>query len=428
MLETYQQEIIRKRRASRIFWMIVFLFAGFLYFFFQGYYPSIDLSIRSLTSTGEHMTEPRDLIRSFGIVNVSVRPDNATILLSSGSYSNDEKRMTNYGTYTLFMSHPWYMPYTSELTIGRDTPYYIDFISLLPDIQYTRFGSGISHIANIHDNEWVGHTASGMILYDEDFSGKVLISSGVLTHIGEGYFLSWTSIVRYISRDIWWEEKVWSGSSIFIRECREDISIKKTNLWCPKSKKIITEKWKTFTGVISLGEGYIEKIDFLLVGDEYSKKIVFGTGRSIESHLFIEKDAIWYTASGGSLIPLTGNGRKGVPMIKSPLDSLEYAKWIDWTLILIGRKWSEKSVIFYEPTREKFSKLIPFPNIVLSEVRIVKYDGNIFFKSKSALLFLYHNSTTIEWLIDGDILAFAPQNALYQKDGTLWKASWTIVE
>ena len=82
------------------------------------------------------------------------------------------------------------MPYTSELTIGRDTPYYIDFISLLPDIQYTRFGSGISHIANIHDNEWVGHTASGMILYDEDFSGKVLISSGVLTHIGEGYFLS----------------------------------------------------------------------------------------------------------------------------------------------------------------------------------------------------------------------------------------------
>ena len=106
MLETYQQEIIRKRRASRIFWMIVFLFAGFLYFFFQGYYPSIDLSIRSLTSTGEHMTEPRDLIRSFGIVNVSVSPDNATILLSSGSYSNDEKRMTNYGTYTLFMNHP----------------------------------------------------------------------------------------------------------------------------------------------------------------------------------------------------------------------------------------------------------------------------------------------------------------------------------
>ena len=52
------------------------------------------------------MTEPRDLIRSFGIVNVSVSPDNATILLSSGSYSNDEKRMTNYGTYTLFMNHP----------------------------------------------------------------------------------------------------------------------------------------------------------------------------------------------------------------------------------------------------------------------------------------------------------------------------------
>lgn len=51
------------------------------------------------------MTEPRDLIRSFGIVNVSVKPDNATILLSGSSYNNDEKRMTNYGTYSLLMNH-----------------------------------------------------------------------------------------------------------------------------------------------------------------------------------------------------------------------------------------------------------------------------------------------------------------------------------
>ena len=105
MLETYQGEIIRKKRSSRIFWIIVFFFAGLLYFFFQGYYPSIDLSIRSLTATGERTAEPRDLIRSFGIVNVSVKPATATIILSGDSYNNDEKRMTNYGTYSLLMSH-----------------------------------------------------------------------------------------------------------------------------------------------------------------------------------------------------------------------------------------------------------------------------------------------------------------------------------
>lgn len=170
MLETYQSEILRKKRASRIFWIVVFLFAGFLYFFFQGYYPSIDLSIRSLTSTGEHRTDPRDLIRSFGIINISVKPENATIFLSSGTYSNDEKRMTNYGTYSLLMQHAGYLSYKSEFNIGKESPYYIDLMTLLPSIDYTRFGTGISNIANIRNNEWTTVTASGMVLYDEDFS------------------------------------------------------------------------------------------------------------------------------------------------------------------------------------------------------------------------------------------------------------------
>lgn len=74
--------------------------------------------------------------------------------------------------------------------------------------------------------------------------------------------------------------------------------------------------------------------------------------------------------------------------------------------------------------REKFSKMIPFPDITLDEIRIMKKDGNIFFKTKGALLFLYHNSTKIEWLIDGTILAFAAESALYKKDDIIWKATW----
>ena len=82
MLETYQQEISRKRKAARIFWLIVFLFAGFLYFFFQGYYPAIDFSFRQLRLHDVNLPkEPRDLIRSFGIINVSVKPADAEILL-----------------------------------------------------------------------------------------------------------------------------------------------------------------------------------------------------------------------------------------------------------------------------------------------------------------------------------------------------------
>jgi hypothetical protein len=67
---------------------------------------------------------------------------------------------------------------------------------------------------------------------------------------------------------------------------------------------------------------------------------------------------------------------------------------------------------------------MPFPDIDLSEIRIEQYSGNTFFKTKSALLFLYNNSEKIEWLIDGEILAFSDIAALYRKDGEVWRASW----
>jgi hypothetical protein len=93
--------------------------------------------------------------------------------------------MTNYGTYSLLMTRDGYVPGRIEFVIDRETPYYIDDIDLLPVPQYTRVGTGIDHIANIRDNAWIAHTASGMILLDETLSGGILISSGVLTHIGE---------------------------------------------------------------------------------------------------------------------------------------------------------------------------------------------------------------------------------------------------
>ena len=73
-------------------------------------------------------------------------------------------------------------------------------------------------------------------------------------------------------------------------------------------------------------------------------------------------------------------------------------------------------------------RYIAFPDIPLTEVRIEKYDGNLFIKTKTALPFLYNDSEKIEWLIDGDILAFSPLGALYAKDGSLWRASWSSEE
>jgi hypothetical protein len=67
MLESYQAEVIRKRKSARIFWFVVFCFATFLYFFFQGYYPDIRVGVRQILGTsGSTLTgSGNELIKSF---------------------------------------------------------------------------------------------------------------------------------------------------------------------------------------------------------------------------------------------------------------------------------------------------------------------------------------------------------------------------
>lgn len=183
-----------------------------------------------------------ELVKSFGIINISTTPRDASLSLGSGAYASNEKRMTSYGTYSLLMTRNDYVPGRIEFVIDRDTPYYIDDIDLLPVPQYTRVGTGMDHIANIRDNAWTAHTASGMILLGETLSGGMLISSGVLTHIGEGYFLSGKTLTTYSSTKDLWEKKSWSGSSAFLEKCRDLPIIHSGDISCPKDKTLLTEK------------------------------------------------------------------------------------------------------------------------------------------------------------------------------------------
>jgi hypothetical protein len=141
------------------------------------------------------------------------------------------------------------------------------------------------------------------------------------------------------------------------------------------------------------------------------------------STLFIEREGIWYIPSAGSLIPLIDQkDQTSLPLITTPLDTIKKAYWSNGILYLFGNIGT--NTVFVRLDGEKLSSPIPFPDISLSDMRIEQYAGNTFFKTRSALLFLYNNSEKIEWLVDGDILAFSSEAALYRKDGEVWRASW----
>lgn len=92
-------------------------------------------------------------------------------------------------------------------------------------------------------------------------------------------------------------------------------------------------------------------------------------------------------------------------------------------LVMIGRIGEKKYLVTLEASTHR-REIVVFPDIDLVETRIEKYDGNLFIKTRDALLFLYNDSKKIEWLIDGQILAFSRYGALYYKDESTWQANW----
>ena len=120
MLESYFQEIKRRKRRKLFFWILVFVFATLLYFFFKGKYSSINLNWNNILSqSGNIISETeksvsgatqkgsfaKNLItfNSFWIVNVKVFPRDSQIYLNHEPYSNDSKPRIDYGDYLLEM-------------------------------------------------------------------------------------------------------------------------------------------------------------------------------------------------------------------------------------------------------------------------------------------------------------------------------------
>lgn len=147
MLESYQQEVLRKRQSARIFWLIVLVCSLFLYFFFQGYYPDVRVGMRRIFMEpgNSNFTGSTDIMRSFGIINVRSTQLDATITLGSGSYANNEKRMSDYGNYIMDIQKSGYIPNHLEFTIDREKPYFIEKVSLFPRPEYKKI-NGITEI------------------------------------------------------------------------------------------------------------------------------------------------------------------------------------------------------------------------------------------------------------------------------------------
>ena len=422
MLQSYYEEIQRKRNAARFFWLIVFLFAGSLYFFFQGYYPAIYLE-RFFSASGGSLTESGSLIRSFWIVNINIKNPDTTILLNDLPYTNREKKMVNYGNYKISITKPGYVSWEMPFTIDKETPYYIDDITLLPRGDYTKFEKHLSNIINIGKNGWLTQSGNTIWFYGENFLNGNLVLTGTMDYIGEGKFLSGNTLMEYNMEEWIWKNKTNPLLSKFLQSCKSPQS-KNGYLLCPGNMSLLTEKWKTLTGIISTGNGYIETASFLIVDnpDDLNPKTLSLSGTPLTNHLFTEIEGTWYTPwSSGSLISIGEISKK---KIETGLNEIEYMSWENGFLIMIGEfRWSH-TLTLWDPHFATTVRKIKLPDQKMEAIRIYNFWGNFFLKTSNSLLFFYKGASNIVWLVEGKILAVGENFALYENNWEIWKGSW----
>ncbi len=417
MLESYKHEVMRKRRAARIFWLIVFVCAWFLYFFFQGYYPDIRVGLRLFSeSEGQNYTGSNNFMRSFGIINVRAIPTDASIFLGSGSYGNNEKRMSDYGNYTMRIEKPEYLTNSLEFSIDSEKPFFIEKISLLPIPVYKKI-NGIDDIYHLSDGESLLKTASGRIKLES--TGKYISYTWSLEYIGKNYFLTNTWVLIWENNTL---KKTSPDISNFVQTC-QDIKWKYDLFYCQKSKSILTEWGKYLTGILDIRDHMIEQSwSITEIIDGNLGKSWTQTGEINLNNIAITHGKL-YTTNSGILIPRDQTQE----IIKTPLNIINHVSDLEEDIIFIWTiQWKTHIIIKHLGDPLDRMRDIPFPeHLSYSDIEIHTLGGNILIQAPRGILFNYRGSKELQWIAEWDILSFTDTGALYRKNGEIWNVDWS---
>lgn len=457
MLDSYFEEVRAKRRKKTLFWLIVLIFAIILFFFFKGKYISLNVNWDKLLSGSGNILEENSLtgsikngswstnsfisLHSFGIVNVKISPKDGYMSLNGNPYISDSKPQVDYWTYLLEFDWEGYLSGATNFEINDERNFYIDNIALLKKPEYKKFQK-ISNpqIVAIGDDYWINSTASGMILYQENFQTGAIINKKNLVHIGGGKFLSGKILTEFDPINRTWSESGFHPIvSNFVRTCANPIF--KNQVYYCGDNSIMTPSGNSFSGFVDSGKNFIKYSNKILLGNiaennykSFPLSAFSASGTELSSH-FINISGDWYNVHSRQNEITTGSGliferMDGEILEKNPLeinlDSLDAILETGDKDFFIGEKSGSGKVLAIADKKwlDEEIRYLDFPDIDISEARIYEKNRNYFIKTKNSLLFLYREGNEVKWLIDGKILAIWKDFALYEKEDGIWIADW----
>lgn len=418
MFESYQLEVLRKRRAARIFWLIVLISALFLYFFFQGYYPNVRLGMKRIFMENweSTFTGSTDIFHPFGIINVRTTQTDTAILLNDGYYGNNEKRVSDYGNYTMEISKEWYLTNYLKFIIDREKTFFIEKVSLIPRPKYRKL-DGIEEIYSIND-ESIIKTASGYAL--NGWTGtKSIIYTWSLQYIGGKYFITNTGTLVWENSNF-----IQASQSInnFIQTCK-NVIWKYDVFYCSKTMSLLTE-WGTYmTGIIDIQNNLIERSGAIIqISNGNIGKTWTQTGEIDLAKIAIINNNIYFNNSG-TLIPKDPKQE----IITTPLENIHQVSRLEDDIVFIGmEKWKPHIIIrhFNDPVDR--IRDIEFPeHLSYSEIRFHSLQGNLIIETPKWIILIYRGSHNLEWIVEGEILSYTDSGAIYKKDAELWWVDWS---
>lgn len=436
MLDSYHEEVRKKRNNHAIFWGVVFVFWILLFMFFQGYYFSISVWFEQLlhkNSQSEPKPPLNQILKSFGIVNLKVSPTPKIFTLNNEPYTNGDNKFVDYGEYELKVEEPGYIPLTLNINLSRNHAFYLNTIRLFKNPNEKIFERPTQKIEKLGAG-FLSFESSGKIFQHPIYTstGRLINSAMIrtssweiikknieweITSLGEGYFIYQNKVHLLNLEGILTEDETFRN----ITPC-EEAKIVHGHIYCPKAKKFLTGKYK------DLREKILE-VNYQFIRTEFSLirlwGSMFNSSTPLTSNANFTGESKLIAYEGRQVILNQNklydieNGFKEIK-VEGFEGILQTEKFWDEVVTI----WNKQNSLWVRVDDGKNSRTEALlKDFSGSNIAVYSFDGAYIIASENEVLLYYKWARSAFQLAKGEILAVIDKTILFNKDGQTYSIS-----
>lgn len=412
MIPSYNQELRTRKNKNRVFWTIVFVFAGFLYLFFQGYY----INYNQLFHLDDE--SKKTFLKPFGIVDIHVFPSPDSIKINNENYDNNSKTIFDLGHYDIIVKKEGYLSPGFSVDITQKNPFYADTVNLIRLPAYMSTGLDFDMITPIDEGflARISGTHNFWVL-SQDYGITDIIDTQY-TFVWRTYFTDGKSIFEYniplkkfqpLTVPKWEKLPVCSTWKWY----EEQLFCPNTLSFFPAKKLDTDEKILMANANLILSNKRIYNQDKDNDNWQYYE-YQSGTLRHPESLIHVNE--IPYVLEQNNLTPidLPSALSGSIIPLDTGLDTITSAREFGSESVVIGMKGGKNMFVVFDGDKRFFGE---FGTMKLENLQVEKINGVYIFITSGNIYVYYKGATQIFNILSAPIVGFTDSLVFFKKDG-----------